>query len=176
MLCCELDQLNSHFLGVDRRFLSTLRLLNALAFSHYGCLVQDPLAWRRRSEDDLEENHRSVKQEASDNEALYSSLASVTSVPSHRLSLQWIIHKELHCFIAGRCEGDIILLCQVTMIFTARDCIALCCIVLSQQASIKIYSVRTQTPFYAVVCAPCSPLHLHLYFLITCLRRFITIA
>lgn len=77
-----------------------------------------------------------------------------TSVPSHRLSLQWFIHKELHCFIAGRCEGDIMLLCQVTMIFAARDCIALCCIVWAQQASIKIYSVKTQTPFYAVVCAP----------------------
>lgn len=102
-------------------------------------------------------------------------LPSVTSVPSHRLSLQWFIHKELHCFIAGRCEGDIILLCQVAVIFAARDCIALCCIVWAQQASIKIYSVKTQTPFYAVVCVcvcPPSFFHLHLDFLITCLSRF----
>lgn len=47
--------------------------LQALLFSYYyGCLVHDLLTWRRLSGDKLEENHRSVKQEASDNEALYS--------------------------------------------------------------------------------------------------------
>lgn len=120
------------------------------------------------SSDEMEENYRSVKRRVSvltsDNEALYSNL--LPSVPSHRLSLQWLIHKELHCFIAGRCEGDIILLSQVTVIFAARDYIALCCIVWAQQASTKIYSVKTQTPFYAVVCNPPCQLH----FLITCLR------
>lgn len=127
--------------------------------------------FRCLSRDVMGENYRCVKQRVSvltsDNEALYSNLPPV---PSHRLSLQWLIHKELHCFVAGRCEGDIILLSQVTMIFAARDFIALCCIVWAQQAGIKIYSVKTQTPFYAVACNPRFPFHLH--FLITCLSRF----
>lgn len=148
------------------------RWLNSLAFVYYAWLVHDlqtstwKQTWRKP---------QSVKQEASDNEALYSSLLSVTSVPSHWFSLQWFIHKELHCFIAGRCEVDIILLYQVAMIFAVRDFIVLCCIVWAQQVSIKIDSVKTQTPFYAVVCAPLHH-HLHLHhhsdFLITCLSRF----
>lgn len=140
----------------------------------FGCLVQDFLTRRVLSQDKMEDSYRSVKQRVSvvtsDNEALYSKLASV---PSYGFTLQWYSHKELHCFIVGRCEGDIILLSQVTVIFAARDCISLCCIVWAQQASIKIYSVKSQTPFYAVVCnPPTTMLPLHTHFLITCLSRF----
>lgn len=92
---------------------------------------------------------KSTKQEVSDNEALYSKLLLV---PSHSFSLQWLIHKEQHCVLAARCEGDIIMLHQVAVIFAARDCIAGWSIVWAQQASMKIDSVRTQTAFYAVVC------------------------
>lgn len=64
---------------------------------------------------------KSTKQEVSDNEALYSKLLLV---PSHSFSLQWLIHKKQHCVLAVRCEGVIILLHQVAVIFAARDCIA----------------------------------------------------
>lgn len=39
---------------------------------------------------------------SSDNEALYFNLPSV---PSHWFSLQWFIHKELHCFLAEGVKG-----------------------------------------------------------------------
>lgn len=64
----------------------------------------------------LTEIHRTVKPETSDNEALYCRLQST---PSHSVSLQWLIHKVLHCVVASRCEGEYNTLCQVAVIFTA---------------------------------------------------------
>lgn len=51
----------------------------------------------------LVEIHRTVEQETSGNEALYCRLQSA---PSHSFSLQWLIHRVLHCVIASRCEGE----------------------------------------------------------------------
>lgn len=49
------------------------------------------------------EIRRRVKQEASDNEALY---CRPQAAPSYSFSLQWLIHRELHCVMAARCEGE----------------------------------------------------------------------
>lgn len=59
---------------------------------------------------------RRVKQEASDNEALY---CRPPSAPSYSFSLQWLIHRELHCVMASRCEEEYNTLWQVAVIFTA---------------------------------------------------------
>lgn len=65
----------------------------------------------------LAENHRTVKQETSDNEALYCRLRP--AAPSHSFSLQWLIHRVLHCVMASRCEGEYNTLWQVAAIFAA---------------------------------------------------------
>lgn len=116
-----------------------------------------------------DQSHRGAMQEArvltSDTAALYSASASLSS---HWLSLQCLIHKELHCFIAGRCEEDMIVLSQVTVIFAARSYIALLKYCMGTAGQLEIYSVKSQTPFYAVVWFP----RLQLHFSIACLSKF----